>query len=72
MIGVDLVKNRETKEPNPELTAQIHEFSKDVGLLLGKGSFYRNVVRIEPPLCITAADVDFVIQVLDFALASYE
>jgi len=35
MIGVDLVKNRETKEPNPELTARIHEFSKDVGLLLG-------------------------------------
>ncbi|MGD1714931.1 aminotransferase class III-fold pyridoxal phosphate-dependent enzyme [Dapis sp. BLCC M172] len=29
MLGLDLVKNRETKEPNSELTSQIHEVSKD-------------------------------------------
>ncbi len=71
MIGVELVKNRSTKEPNPELTNQIHELSKDLGLLLGKGGFYRNVLRIKPPLCITKADADFIIQVLDFSLNYY-
>ena len=70
MIGVELVKNRETKEPYQELTAQIHELSKDLGLIIGKGGFYRNVLRIKPPLCITKADADFIIQVLDFCFNS--
>jgi len=70
MVGIDLVKNRETKEPNSELTSQIHELSKDLGLLIGKGGLPLNVLQIKPPLCITKADVDFIIQVLDFALSS--
>ncbi|NEP83592.1 MAG: aspartate aminotransferase family protein [Okeania sp. SIO3B3] len=70
MIGIDLVKNRETKEPNSELASKIHEVSKDLGLIIGKGGLYRNILRIKPPLCITKADVDFIIQVLDFAFSS--
>jgi len=68
MIGVDLVKNRETKEPNSELASQIHELSKDLGLLIGKGGLHRNVLRIKPPLCITEVDVDFIVEVLDYTL----
>ena len=71
MVGIDLVKNRETKEANSELASQIHEVSKDLGLLIGKGGLNRNVLRIKPPLCITKADVDFIVQVLDFAFSSY-
>ena len=70
MIGVELVKNRETKEPDSEKTSQIHELSKDLGLLIGKGGLGRNVLRIKPPLCITKADVDFIIEVLDFTLCN--
>ncbi|MGD1804317.1 hypothetical protein ACP6PL_02590 [Dapis sp. BLCC M126] len=62
MIGVDLVKNRETKEPNSELACQMHEVSKDLGLVIGKGGLHRNILRIKPPLYITKADVDFIIQ----------
>ncbi|NEP11649.1 MAG: aspartate aminotransferase family protein [Symploca sp. SIO2C1] len=72
MIGVDLVKNRQTKEPNVELATQIHELSKDLGLLIGKGGLHRNVLRIKPPLCITKEDADYIIQVLDFGLNFYE
>lgn len=68
MIGIDLVKNRETKEPDPQLAAQIHETSKDIGLLIGKGGLHRNVLRIKPPLCISQDDADFIVQVLDYAL----
>ncbi len=66
MIGLDLVKNRNTKEPNPELASKIHEQAKELGLLIGKGGLHRNVLRIKPPLCITNADVEFIIQVLDY------
>ena len=47
------------------------EVPKDLGLLIGKGGLYRNILRIKLPLCITKADVDFIIQVLDFAFSSY-
>ena len=68
MIGVDLVKNRDTKEPHPQLASEIHELSKDLGLLIGKGGLHRNVLRIKPPLCITETDANFIVHVLDFAL----
>ena len=68
MLGIELVKDRETKEPDSQLAAKIHELSKDMGLLIGKGGFYRNVLRIKPPLCISKEDADFIIQVLKFVL----
>jgi alanine-glyoxylate transaminase/(R)-3-amino-2-methylpropionate-pyruvate transaminase len=39
-----------------------------MGVLLGKGGLDGNVLRIKPPLCITAADVDFALDVLERAL----
>lgn len=67
MIGVDLVKNQQTKEPNAQLASAIHELSKNLGLIIGKGGLYRNVLRIKPPLCISKDDADFIVDVLDYA-----
>jgi alanine-glyoxylate transaminase / (R)-3-amino-2-methylpropionate-pyruvate transaminase len=39
-----------------------------MGVLLGKGGLDGNVLRIKPPLCISADDVDFALDVLDRAL----
>ena len=41
---------------------------EDLGLLLGKGGFHGNVLRIKPPMCLTEQDVDFMVDVLDVAL----
>jgi alanine-glyoxylate transaminase / (R)-3-amino-2-methylpropionate-pyruvate transaminase len=38
--------------------------------LIGKGGLDGNILRIKPPMCITAADVEFALDVLDNALAS--
>lgn len=68
MLGVELVKDRSTKEPAGPETAAVFERCKDMGLLLGKGGLYGNVLRIKPPMCITREDCDFLCAVLDTAL----
>lgn len=68
MLGVELVKDRETKEPATAETAQVFERAKDRGLLLGKGGLAGNVLRIKPPMCISRDDCDFLVDVLDLCL----
>ncbi len=70
MLGVELVTDRATKEPAKAETLQVLEEARRMGVLLGKGGLDGNVLRIKPPMCITAADVDFALDVLDRALAS--
>ncbi|UCF82581.1 MAG: aminotransferase class III-fold pyridoxal phosphate-dependent enzyme [Desulfobacteraceae bacterium] len=67
MTGVELVKDRQTKEPAKDECAQVFERAKEMGLLIGKGGLYGNVLRIKPPMCINREDVDFIVEVLDIA-----
>jgi len=69
MLGVELVKDRITKQPAGEETARVFERAKELGLLVGKGGLSGNVLRIKPPMCITADDADFIIAVLDKAFS---
>jgi 4-aminobutyrate aminotransferase len=69
MQGVELVKDRGTKEPAAAQTAAVMEAAKDRGLIVGKGGLYGNVLRISPPLNVTTEDADRAAEVLDQALA---
>lgn len=69
MLGVELVKDRQTKEPATAETAALMERTKERGLLIGKGGFYGNVLRLKPPMCITRDDADFIVRTLDEVLA---
>ena len=68
MLGVELVKDRRTKEPAKQECARVFERVKELGLLVGKGGLYSNVLRIKPPMCITRADVDFMMEALNIAM----
>ena len=70
MLGVELVKDRVTKEPAKEECAVVFERCKELGLLIGKGGLSGNVLRIKPPMCITEADADFMLEVIDEAMGS--
>ena len=65
MLGVELVKDRATREPAKEATIRVFEEARNLGLLIGKGGYHGNVLRIKPPMCLTAADADFALEVLD-------
>ncbi len=56
MIGVEFVKDRETKEPSKEITDRVIELAFERGLLLL--SCAKSVIRVAPPLSITKSEVD--------------
>ena len=70
MLGVELVKDHATKEPASAECAAVFEKCKELGLLIGKGGLAGNTLRIKPPMCITSADAEFLLAVLDRALES--
>jgi 4-aminobutyrate aminotransferase-like enzyme len=65
MQGLELVRDRETKEPAPVQTTELMERARANGLLIGKGGLYGNVIRIAPPMNISKADVDEGMRMLD-------
>jgi 4-aminobutyrate aminotransferase len=65
MQGIELVRDRKTKEPAPQETTQVMEEARRGGLLIGKGGLWGNVIRMSPPLNISKADVDDAIRILD-------
>jgi alanine-glyoxylate transaminase/(R)-3-amino-2-methylpropionate-pyruvate transaminase len=70
MLGVELVRNRATKEPAKAETLDVLEAAREGGVLIGKGGLEGNVLRIKPPMCITKEDVDFALDVFDRAFTS--
>ena len=46
------------------------ERTRELGLLVGKGGLYGNVMRIAPPMLLEAADVDRALGLLDQALGA--
>jgi len=65
MQAIELVKDRETKEPAPEETAYVFERTREHGLVLSKSGNFKNVLRMVPPLCLSMDDVEPVLAAYD-------
>ena len=74
MQGVELVKDETASDrtPQPQATNALLEESRKRGLLIGKGGLYGNVLRIAPPLVVTAAEVDEALGALDESFTAIE
>ena len=65
MQGLELVRDRGSKEPAPAETTELMERARANGLLIGKGGLYSNVIRLAPPMNVSKADVDEGMRLLD-------
>jgi 4-aminobutyrate aminotransferase-like enzyme len=72
MQGVELVEDESKgdRTPNAKATGRLFEETRKRGLLIGKGGLYGNVLRISPPLIVSAAEVDEAVAKLDESLAA--
>ena len=68
MLAIELVRDRDTKEPHPELATAIVEGAAERGLLLLKSGIYSNCIRVLGPLVLTDAELDEALEVLEEAL----
>ncbi|HLA41390.1 MAG TPA: aspartate aminotransferase family protein, partial [Candidatus Glassbacteria bacterium] len=64
MIGVEFVKNADTKEPASEAAGRLRVLGRERRVLYGLGGYYGNVLRIQPSLTISNDELDQVVDVL--------
>ncbi len=66
LIGIELVKNRKTKEPASKETSDIClNKALKKGLLVVPSGWYGNVIRFAPPFIVTREQIDEAVDILD-------
>jgi 4-aminobutyrate aminotransferase / (S)-3-amino-2-methylpropionate transaminase / 5-aminovalerate transaminase len=70
MLAIELVHDRGTKDPAPELASSVVEAAAEHGLLLLKSGIYSNCIRVLLPLVISEGELDEALDVWEDALDS--
>jgi 4-aminobutyrate aminotransferase/(S)-3-amino-2-methylpropionate transaminase len=68
MLAIELVHDRASKNPAPELASEVVEAAAERGLLLLKSGIYSNCIRVLVPLVISDAELDEALGVWEQAL----
>lgn len=68
VMGVELVKDKTTEEPAPDLTRKLIDLAAQNGLLVGSVGVFGNVIRVAPPLVITEAEAHESLDLFENAL----
>ena len=58
-LGVEFVRDRETREPATAETAAICDRLLELGVIMQPTGDHQNVLKIKPPLCVTKESVDY-------------
>jgi 4-aminobutyrate aminotransferase/(S)-3-amino-2-methylpropionate transaminase len=70
MLALELVTDRETKEPAAELAKRTTEAARERGLILLSCGLYGNVIRILVPIVINDDDLDRGLEILEESLVA--
>jgi len=69
VLGVELVKDKSTKEPAPDLTRKLIDRAAQNGLLIGSVGIFGNVIRVAPPLTITETEAHESLDIFEKSLS---
>ena len=69
-IAVELVKDKESREPATAFTADVVNGLKDRGVLSGAIGPDANILKLRPPMVFSRDDADYMLPILDEALAN--
>ena len=67
-FGAELVHDRETREPAPDIAEQVANRMRHRGVLMGKTGIHGNVLKIRPPMPFSRDNAAFLIGTLDEVL----
>jgi len=67
-LGIDLVRDRETREPAPEQADYVVNRLRDSGILAGTDGPHHNVIKLRPPLIFSESDADLFVTALEAIL----
>lgn len=67
-LGIDMVKDRGTKEHDGESASRIVNRARELGVLMGTDGPYDNVIKLRPPMTFTRQHADLLIDILDRAM----
>src|SRR6266581_3051103 len=70
MLAIELVHDRDSKDPAPELASAVVEAASERGLLLLKSGIYSNCIRVLVPLVISESELGEALGVWEDALGS--
>jgi 4-aminobutyrate aminotransferase-like enzyme len=68
-VGFELVRDRDTREPDAELASEVANRAAERGVLLSTDGPFHNAIKIKPPLVFSAADADRLVETVDAVLA---
>mgnify|MGYP001305087382 FL=1 len=68
IAGVEIVKDRKTKEPAPKEMSRIQNRMRELGVLTGSEGQYHNVFKIRPPMVFKPEHADILVEAMDQAL----
>jgi len=67
-LGIDLVRNRETREPATAEAKYVVNRLRDLGVLAGTDGPHENVIKLRPALIFSEADADLFVEMLERVL----
>jgi alanine-glyoxylate transaminase/(R)-3-amino-2-methylpropionate-pyruvate transaminase len=70
MLGIEMVTDRQTKEPAKAECQAVLESAREMGLLIGKGGLWGQTIRFAPPMCVNESDAKFLLDVFDAAFSA--